>query len=1604
MHKKPSVPFKGLAITLIAAIVIQSTAWADADIFYPAQTVQVPSFFNRADVKTGKHLLEATLQYMLTLNRTQPELFPLEDFRFRLTPRFEKIGVSLELGFDEQSRAGDDLIIPCAVSGERFYRRYEARIDATRTKLTFRAPAKTGADRAPGARTSRDITVTPGGKYRDAGAAITPEPATAPQPGITESRLTRIIKALKQGGQLLLIAAVIAGIVRTTIHYTQLPQALSYSGGSIVILIIMALALSGIPAMVFSMNEGDYPRILDIENADSLSVAIERLSDKQDPVLYRLLFRRLNLDFDGARDFIRAAKQILEKGGVEELRTALNSDGRLFEKFEKIKENDTTRRTSIAFYGVLLFFLMDAPRPYTAHLYAQFIRTRPEKKIAMARRGISYQTRGNSIVHVYPKRLVYGDQTREYFRMLDPAYEQDIDKEIDVSNNAKVKKAVERWEKRAIEKFIAGDNDAFETFAPRIRNFKQMTTVLELDMPTHLIFSDPDRNVLRLIHTGRSRRVMYLPKKYLDSLAIWNDDDMDELAMWLNYGQRYLDMQDKLLAKKSDPQNIQRARAELTMRFFEKEDTLIVDHDALRRRLAGFMRQDTMLKYTDTLGSAMSRDQGADLILKKAENRYTELFGEAKRLGVDPSEYIIQVTDSTRELREYFNAAAKIYKELMHVYEGLGLRVRAERAFRRYQHSVSLIQQCETGELPYHDQRELVLNAMRFGKWEEFVTELKKFLTGKGYERKVRKSELTHIIFYITRPSPQDPTRKNFVDDIKHGIAAQFEASTTTAVRRTISRARRTAYQLLDRYFAVIDGGGVAEDNFANADIVDDVSTQEETYLKMRMGQWLMEFRPSNMPRRYAFRGWVFDRDMLFRAVKKWWRSRAIRWSPHGGIDMSRYMIATKGGKVKVRRIAKGQTVPTIFAGTVAAVIKDSIGSVIFVRHETIRDHTRLYTIYRYVDPASGIAVGQAVRPGEIIASVSDTMTNKTGIIPHVHVSLAYIDKDYPDSMLSLNTILTRDAQLINPLTDIPPGQAYTVKPIERHAKKKTTRFLPFLLTGEMSDYKFTRKDYSLVIPGSVLKEIYKMTTLWQYVRVRLSCRVVFKNGRALRADYIHNPYRIMSIVSAGAPDARLMTSRDYYDDIIRVFKDFQYSWARKVDSPEKAGDPALRRELGKKLDDLRMLLNRYDVGFVWYLTKKEGRIRFTSSMLNDIKAWNNEDLFKLAGDVSAVEGISSKWHEMSIFDLPPLQKGEEAFFIHTTPFGPEQYPMPPRAMPLAGSISGHIVETGEPGREAAELFLFYEPDSSNAGRYGLLKTRFFDWQEDVREDMRRLAMRPHPVEAGNGFQEEANAGAVRDDQTVPIEKGIVGRYDKEGKEFTFSSSDARPILRKLDDPGQLVTNMLETIFTMMIEGKRLVLAFHDDIALPEYKKLELCLRDLEKLKTKPGFERLLENLIILRPTKERTLRSSGDLMKALQATSVRVNDSRENTAIFMFAPNAVGNEFSGISPMVYPVLINEKGIRGKEFNPLTDYYPLLEIITLTLVKYRTRYSPAEIAGIMKRLGIDSLENLNIGNIDDKKTDTAYLIFDLIPKIGRLQIENSRDRYAILHKFLKTAA
>jgi hypothetical protein len=188
------------------------------------------------------------------------------------------------------------------------------------------------------------------------------------------------------------------------------------------------------------------------------------------------------------------------------------------------------------------------------------------------------------------------------------------------------------------------------------------------------------------------------------------------------------------------------------------------------------------------------------------------------------------------------------------------------------------------------------------------------------------------------------------------------------------------------------------------------------TTVKSRFLDYLLAH---NQPAMAGFKGWVFKPGMGFNSREQWW-ARQNRPTPHEGLDLC--CFADTAGRI--HNVDRRLKIPATFAGVIVKIAPDFLGKSIYLAHKIVADDGRqLYTAYGHTDPVATLQVGRTVNEGEIMARLSGVSAQKTAILPHLHLTLAWLPVPFPPRRLTWKNLATDPAiVLIDPLTVLDPG------------------------------------------------------------------------------------------------------------------------------------------------------------------------------------------------------------------------------------------------------------------------------------------------------------------------------------------------------------------------------------------------------------------------------------------------------------------------------------------------------------------------------------------------------------------------------------------------------
>ena len=148
--------------------------------------------------------------------------------------------------------------------------------------------------------------------------------------------------------------------------------------------------------------------------------------------------------------------------------------------------------------------------------------------------------------------------------------------------------------------------------------------------------------------------------------------------------------------------------------------------------------------------------------------------------------------------------------------------------------------------------------------------------------------------------------------------------------------------------------------------------------------------RVLNRPHLDNFQKWIFLPGMLFNSLEKWWGDQARRATPHEGLDLCSFEEVHGG----IKNLDRHTTIPAAFAGEIVKISQDFLGKSIFIRHAIVDEQGRqFYSAYGHTRPRDYLNVGSQVAAGEAIASMSDFSDKKFAVLPHVHITFAWISR-----------------------------------------------------------------------------------------------------------------------------------------------------------------------------------------------------------------------------------------------------------------------------------------------------------------------------------------------------------------------------------------------------------------------------------------------------------------------------------------------------------------------------------------------------------------------------------------------------------------------------------
>ncbi|MDD3905005.1 MAG: hypothetical protein PHS46_00565 [Candidatus Omnitrophica bacterium] len=224
--------------------------------------------------------------------------------------------------------------------------------------------------------------------------------------------------------------------------------------------------------------------------------------------------------------------------------------------------------------------------------------------------------------------------------------------------------------------------------------------------------------------------------------------------------------------------------------------------------------------------------------------------------------------------------------------------------------------------------------------------------------------------------------------------------------------------------------------------------------------------------------------------------------------------------------------------------------------------------------------------------------------------------------------------------------------------------------------------------------------------------------------------------------------------------------------------------------------------------------------------------------------------------------------------------------------------------------------------------------------------------------------------------------------------------LRDLTKPDETIKNFFETVISILLSGKKLKLIFEDGIGSSQWSRVLAIITKLQTLMADKNWPlaRLLKNLEV----------------KIVPAEKIpyllRDMDRDENTEVFVFARQSKRQMFINMSENRSIHVPNPEDTAHAVYIDETDFhgrarYPLMEIITLTIVKHHNNYSVEEVVESLNNEGI-TLDKLNLADIINKDGDgkeVPYLLFKLLPRAKELETQELLKTNGLYKEFMAAA-
>ena len=137
-----------------------------------------------------------------------------------------------------------------------------------------------------------------------------------------------------------------------------------------------------------------------------------------------------------------------------------------------------------------------------------------------------------------------------------------------------------------------------------------------------------------------------------------------------------------------------------------------------------------------------------------------------------------------------------------------------------------------------------------------------------------------------------------------------------------------------------------------------------------------------------GFHAWLFCPSMLFQSVDTWWGDQKRRDNPHEGLDLLFYCDR----RGRTHHLNSETKVPAMYNGQVVRILNDFLGKTIIMGHGALGNEEGVFcTMFGHTKPEENIIEGTTIQEGEVIASLADPLSARSGVKAHLHISMGLL-------------------------------------------------------------------------------------------------------------------------------------------------------------------------------------------------------------------------------------------------------------------------------------------------------------------------------------------------------------------------------------------------------------------------------------------------------------------------------------------------------------------------------------------------------------------------------------------------------------------------------------